>query len=548
MRGVALAMVLTTACVGEIGGPAVSPPAGPRPSASPSARPSPSPTQTPQPVVLQPAGIRLLTVSQYAYTVQELVGDATIGGVGQWRSSIAAAQGGVALTAVEEYESVGRAIAQVIFGDAVRREALAGCVPAVQVADPCTLTFLAAFGRKAFRRSLTAEEMTRYTALAEGARSPVNPWRGLEIAVVALLQSPNFLYRVELGEPDPTDRTRVRFTSIEMATRLAYFLWNGPPDEALIRAAERGELLEDAPLRAQVRRMLEDPRGRRGIVAYFADLLNADNLLVLEKDPTWVPGFTPTVGPALREQLLRTVESVVFDGTGDYRDLFDTRQTFVNAELARLYDLDPAGLGRELTPVMLPASGPRAGILSLGAMMALHSGLANTSPTLRGKYVRNVLLCQKTPAPPPGVVATLPEPRPGELVTTRTLLSRHQTEPRCASCHGFMDPIGFALEAFDPIGKFRTTQNGLSIDTSGEIDGALFNDARGLGRALRDHPALLDCFTRNTYRYATGHIEAPGEEPVLSSIARASGHSVPNAFEAIAMSDGFRFAVPAEGL
>lgn len=499
--------------------------------------------------MLQPAGLRLLTVSQYANTVRALFGDAALGGVGQWRSSLAAAQGGVALTAVEEYENASRALATVVFADDARRRALVGCTPALVAADPCTTTFLREFGRRTFRRALSAEELQRYSSLAqESAQSLASEWRGLEIAVTALLQSPNFLYRVELGETDPDVPERVRLTSVEMATRLAYFLWNGPPDELLLGAAERDELQKDDTLRAQVRRMLEDPRGRAGIVTYFADMLNVDSLLVLQKDPTWVPSFTPTLGPALRAQLLRTVENVVFEGGGDFRNLFDTRQTFVNAELARLYDLDPSGLSDALTPVTLPADGPRAGILSLGALMALQSGPSDTSPTLRGKFVRNILLCQQIPPPPPGVAARLPEPAPSELVTTRTLMSRHQTEPRCKSCHGFMDPIGFALETFDPIGKYRPTQNGLPIDTSGELDGVAFSDARALGRVLREHPALADCFTRSTYRYATGHIERRGEEAILSQVVQASGHSIARSFEEIALSVGFRFAAPAEGI
>jgi hypothetical protein len=528
--------VATAACVGSIGD-------GAPPGATDEGPSGP----------FAPAGLRLLTPMQYQNSLQDLFGDdLAIPAVGQWRSSIAAAQGGVSVTAVEEYEIAARDLCAAVFGDPARREALVGCEPAGDAADPCMRSFLETLGRRAFRRALDAEEVDRYAAVAVTATELLgDPWRGVEHAVLGLLQSPSFLYRVELAEPDPAQPARARYTDHEMATRLSYFVWNTTPDDELLAAADEGALSTEEGLRTQLQRLAASERARAGSVHFFSDLLDLDALLSVQKDTQWLPAFTATLGPAMREQLLRTIDSVVFDGDGDYRSLFDTRSTFVNAELASLYELE-GSFGDELEAVTLPESSGRAGLLTLAGLLTMYSGEADTSPTLRGKFVRSVLLCQNIPPPPAGVNTTIPEPAPDELVTTRELLSRHQTDPSCSSCHQFMDPIGLALENFDAIGAWRQQQNGLTIDASGELDGAPFDNAVGLGRELKQHPDLALCLMRSLYRYASGHIEQGFEQQLVAEIAdgfTAAGYQVPSAFELVALSSGFRFAAlpdPAE--
>jgi hypothetical protein len=246
----------------------------------------------------------------------------------------------------------------------------------------------------------------------------------------------------------------------------------------------------------------------------------------------------------MREQLALTVQAVVLGEGGDYRNLFDTRTTFVNAELAQLLGI-PGDLGEGFTQIDMPDDGPRAGFLTLPGLMSLHSGEADTSPTRRGKFVRNILLCQVIPPPPPGISTVIPAPAPDELVTTRDLLERHRTDPMCAGCHGFMDPIGLGLENFDALGAYRPEQNGLTIDTSGDLDGVPFGNARELGKALRDHPELATCLVQNLYRFANGRVETRDERTALEALTRAfqdGGHSVRAAVRALATSEGFRFA------
>jgi hypothetical protein len=413
----------------------------------------------------------------------------------------------------------------------------------------CSRSFLETFGRRAFRRPLTGDELDRYVKLATDTALLLDDvWRGLEFSVVGVLESPNFLYRVELAEPDPKDPARSRYSNQEMATRLAYFLWNTTPDDALLDAAENGDLVDEERLPEHVARLLGSDKARGGALSFFSDLLDLDSLVSLEKDPAWVPLFTATVGAAMREQLLLTIDAVVFGEGGDYRDLFDTETTFVNAELANLYGLK-GSFGEAFVPVTFPADGARSGVLTLAGLLTMYSGEAATSPTKRGKFVRNVLLCQDIPPPPPGVKTIIPAPAPDELVTKRDLLERHRTDPSCSSCHGFMDPIGLALENFDVLGVYRGTENGIPIDTSGDLDGMPFSDARGLGMRMREHPLLSACLVRNVYRYASGHIEQGIEMPLLEELTARfveAGDRVSTAFEEIALSPAFRFAARAE--
>jgi hypothetical protein len=186
---------------------------------------------------------------------------------------------------------------------------------------------------------------------------------------------------------------------------------------------------------------------------------------------------------------------------------------------------------------------PRAGILSHVSLLALYSHAGRSSPTLRGKFVREVLLCQTVPEPPANVDFSLVEDTMGELLTARERLSAHVTNSACAGCHALMDPIGLALENFDAVGAFRATENGATIDASGEFDGLEFEDAEGLGRALREHPNLGPCLTRNLFRYAVGREPTPEEQPFLDTLHdrfASSENRVPDLLRDIITSQAFR--------
>ncbi|MCY0994175.1 DUF1592 domain-containing protein [Nannocystis sp. ILAH1] len=418
---------------------------------------------------------------------------------------------------VQQYEEAADALSRAVFADQARREALVGCVP-LAPGDGCVQNFIGTFGRRAYRRPLTQDEQARWTdvaaQLAEG-----DAWRGLQFAVAGILQSPHFLYRVELGEPDPGDPTRLRFTGWEMATRLSFLLWNGPPDDLLLDAAGRGDLYTDAGLNAEAERLLDDPRARVALQEFFAQYLDLARLDHVSRDPARWPMFSPTMTASMRTEVQLLVDDLIHRNDGDIRQLFSTRRTFVNAELAALYDVAAEGASPiTFVPVELPEDGPRAGILTLGAFLTMNAHETITSPTNRGKYVRERVLCQVIPPPPGDVDTDLGDDENMDAQTVREKLEQHQKDPVCAGCHSIIDPPGFLFEHFDSVGGYRTLDNGYPVDASGNLDGKPLDGARDLAEALKTDPRVGRCIVNQLYRHATGRLPALSENPALEAL------------------------------
>lgn len=553
MRSLALLAVWGAACTGSIAGPDQSAPGAPGAAPAGSPASAASGPRTAQAVELQPApaGLRRLTVAQYRASVEALLGvqiepaalepDVTSNGF----VSIGAAQSAVSVRGAELYGQAAADAAHQALGDPARALALVGCTPAPSTTDACTRTFLARFGLRAWRRPLTGAEIDRYAALASMAAGELGaPWAGVETAVAAMLESPRFIYRAELGEPDPQSAKRRRYTAYEMATRLSFFLANVTPDDALLESARKGETLTVAGLKAQAERLLATPRARQAFDAFANDKLALDQLDTLTRDPKLFPQMTATLGASMRGETLRLLEDVAFGPGRDFLDVLDTTATFVNGELARLYRI-AAPSGTDFVKATLPGDGMRAGLLGHASVLAINAHVDGTAPTRRGKFVREVLLCQAIPPPPANLVTALADPPAGVKLTRREQLTRHRADPTCAACHQVTDPIGLGLESFDAIGAFRTLDQGLPIDPSGDLDGAAFADARQLAQAVRRHPDAAPCVVRSLYRHATGHVETDGEAPALADLARTfatSGRAFLALAEAIAASDAFRYA------
>ncbi|MCS6912455.1 MAG: DUF1592 domain-containing protein [Myxococcales bacterium] len=495
-----------------------------------------------------PATLHRLTSLQYQNTVRDLFGswiqvptDLDVDTPLHGYRSIGASALTISERAAEQYEAAALSLARQVFGDAARRQALLGCAPSAPD-DACARSALLRLGRRVWRRPLQPDELEGLLRLSrQVAASLQSNLAGLEYATAALLQSPHFLFRVERGEPDPEHPGSLRYTAYEMASRLSYFLWNSGPDEALLDAAERGELLHEAGLRTQTARLLAAPPARAALAGFFAELFALERLGHVVKDAALFPQFRPSLVEAMRQEVLRQVDELVFVRNGDYRDLLDGDITFVNGELARLYGL-PGVSGPDLVRTQLPA-GRRAGLLGTAAVLSLHAHATLTSPTLRGKFVRQQLLCQDIPPPPPGVTTSLPPPT-GRPQTVRERLAQHRQDPACRSCHERMDPLGLGLEHFDPIGAFRTQDNGLPVDGRGDLDGTPFEGPRELGRLLRGHAAIGLCLVRQLYRHATGHLESAAEEAGVQALWQrfVRGHNVKELVYDLVLSDGFRRA------
>ncbi len=499
-----------------------------------------------------PPALRRLTVAQYQNSVRDLLGnaitlpsdieaDTSISGF----ASVAASRTALSPHATEQFETAALAVSHQALADTATRASLVKCTPTGPTDATCASQFITSIGRRAWRRPLTPDEVSRYAGIVTSAGMVLNDFfKGAEYALAGILQSPYFLYRDELGVPDPADSSRRVLGGYDLATRLSYFLWSSTPDDALLDAAAGGTLGNDAGLRAAADRLLASTRAHDAAQSYFGELLRLGDLDDLAQLSSVFPQMSATLGASMRTETLRVLDAIAMTGDNDFRQLFDTPTTFVNAELAKLYGLSaPAGTG--FVQATLPATGARAGFLGQASFLALNAHPESSSPTRRGKFIREVLLCEAIPPPPPNVDTTLPPDVPGSAKTTRQKLEVHRSVATCAACHTMMDPLGLGLENFDGIGAFRSTQAGLPIDASGELDGVAFKDARSLGTALRNHPKLGECAARSILRYALGHIEIASEEPVISVLAQqfgTDGYRFRALLSAVVQSGGFRYA------
>jgi hypothetical protein len=462
----------------------------------------------------------LISPEEYRATIASVFGaDITIPGRFEPQTrergllAVGATTASISADGLERYDSMARGIAAQVV-EPKRRRTLFPCAPrnAERDDEACARSFIVSAGRFLFRRPLDPTELADYVRTAgQVAHEKHDFYAGISAVLSDMLISPQFLYRMKVAEPDPAHRGQFRLDAYSRATVLSSYLWDDAPDDALLEAARNGQLLTEEGLRRQVDRMIASPSIAQGVRAFFSDMLGFDEYETLSKDAQFYPDFTPEVIEESEEQTLRTIVDHVVTQRRDYRDLFTTRKTFLTRPLAAVYGVflvDKADNGEadHWVPYTYPAGDPRAGILSQISFVALHSPSGRTSPTLRGKALRELLLCQNVP-PPPGNVdfkfvtdTTNPKYR-----TTRARLTAHRSEPMCAGCHKLTDPIGLALENFDSDGSFRTTENGVPIDVSGEFNGVRFDGPVGLAQAVHDDPATTSCVAQRSFAFAAGH-------------------------------------------
>lgn len=509
-----------------------------------------APDRTEPPAVSPGApALRRLTEAQYVQTVTDLLGDGLAlptalepDAEAEGLLSVGNAVAAVSTLGVERYEGAAWSLAEQVVADPERRARVLDCAPATPDDAACAEAFAAGFARVAWRRTLTAAEVDRLVAVVTGVGAAAGDFEaGLTAGLAVVLQSPHFLYRREHGVPDPEQPGVRRLTGPELATRLAYTLWNTTPDADLLDAAEAGELDTVEGLRDHAERLLADERARRGLRNLYTELLHLYELDDVDKDPTVYTHAAEELGPAAREETLRVVEHLLYDRDADLRTLFTTQTTFVDRRLAALYDI-PAPSLDGFGEALLDPRGGRRGLLGHASLLMLEAHATRSSATLRGKFVRTVILCQAIPPPPGDVATTLPEPD-ADAPTLRERVETHLEEPSCAACHQVMDPVGLTLENFDGVGRWRDTENGAVIDASGELDGQALTDAWDLGGALAAHEDLGPCLTSHLYRYAVGRSLAEGEEPLRDWLAEglpASGWSWATLVLELVTSDGFR--------
>ena len=431
--------------------------------------------------------------------------------------ALGAAAAQVTPSAAELYDQSARAIAAQVI-DANRRDYLLNCAPAAAPDEACAKNIMSRYGRLLFRRSLSESELAQVLARhAETVASSNNFYQGIASGLSSLLIAPQFLFLIEGTEPDPASPNSVRLNGSSIATRLSLLLWDMPPDETLLDAAEAGELHTKKGLERQVARLLSSPRLEQGVRAFFTDMLVFEKYETLAKDPVIYPAFTEKVAVDSREQTLRTLVDHLVVRDEDYRDIFTTRRTFMSGDLGMVYRI-PVERPHDWNAYEFPADSGRAGILTQLSFLALYSHPGRSSPTVRGKAIREVFLCQLVPRPPPDVDFSGFEDPNGHAKTARERLTAHRKDPVCAGCHKITDPIGLALENFDGSGFFRTTENGVPIDASGELGATTFQDPVGLGQAMRNDPAATSCVANRLLDYGRGYKTTPSDAPWLAAL------------------------------
>jgi hypothetical protein len=564
-----LSMVaLCLACTGAVG--PVSPGAPPPAPTDPTPPPTPGATGPEGPVIparcqdprRRPPATPLLRLTRFEYnnTIRDLLGDTTSPAnalpaeeLGNGFGNDAAGQS-VSTLLAEQYASVAESIAARATQNAAALGKLAPCGMAVSAAgeESCARTIIDGFTPRAYRRPLALGEADGLLALYRATRALPGASFGSAVAAVleAVLQSPDFLYRIEQGLPDRARPELRRPTGEEMAVRLSYLLWASMPDEPLRAAARSGQLATAEGVREQATRLLADTRARRVIRYFFDNLLPIGGLSDLERDKMLFPTFTPTIGALMHEETLRLLEHEIFEGGGTWSSALTAPHTFLNGALAAFYKI-PGVQGTTFQKVPLDAS-KRLGLLTQGSVMAGTTHSNHTNPVTRGSFVAQKLLCMKIPLPDASIADKVKPPDPYSGKTARDRYTQHRADPVCQSCHAVMDPIGLALENFDPVGLYRAQENGVTIDASGSVPGTTgtVEGAAALARKLAGAPALQTCFTSHWLQLAFGKSLEPGDECLQAAVDVAfheAGYDVRELLLALTQTDAFLYYGDQEG-
>ena len=487
-----------------------------------------------------PAPLRRLTREQYQNSVEDLLG---VGGDYGQRLAVDERAGAFATnlstsvdrSSLESYIDAAEAVA----ADADLR-ALDDCDLLTETASDCAVRFIRTYGRLLYRRPLDLQEENRLFGLYSdfGADDYLD---GLAVALIGMLASPSFLYHDDYtvaGEPSAAMQPLGPYA---VAERLAFFLWNSAPDDTLLTAAAEGRLADAAGVREQAERMLGDERARRTVASFHRAWLQLDRLQGATRDATIYPTFAPALVDAMIAETEAFATAVILEGDGSLETLLTASWSIVPEALREHYGL-PAAAPTDAPVELEPTQ--RAGIFTHASFLTAQSHHQTSSLTRRGTVIREEVFCQDLPEPPDGVDLTIPEPAPG--ATTRQRFEEHRANEACATCHERIDPIGFALESFDAIGRWRDLDQGLPVDTRGDLFGTdVDREIDGpieMANALAESLEVRRCMARQWFRYALGRRETAADNCSLAAaeVAIAEPYGIRQLIIAIAASDSFR--------
>jgi hypothetical protein len=407
-------------------------------------------------------------------------------------------------------------------GDTPSRRRIFVCRPAKPSdEDRCATTIVSTVARRAYRRPVTDEDIRMPLSFYKEARRDGDFDSGIEMALRAILTSPEFLIRVERDPANPAPNRPYRISNLELASRLSFFLWSSIPDDELLDLAVRNKLSDPATLEQQVRRMLADDRAE-SLTTNFADQwLYLRNLAAVGPDPRLFPDFDDNLRQAMRRETEMLFESVMKENRSVI-DLLGANYTFLNERLAKHYGI-PNVYGSNFRRVSLEAGSIRGGLLGQGSILTVTSYGNRTSPVLRGKWILENILGTPPPPPPPNVPLLRDNPSTGKIPTMRERMAAHRINPACSSCHQLMDPLGLSMENFDAIGRWRNRGDGdTPIDPAGTLpNGTAFSGISGLKRTLLDQPdPFVNTLTEKLLTYGLGRGLEYYDAPTVRSITR----------------------------
>jgi hypothetical protein len=408
--------------------------------------------------------------------------------------------------------------------DTPSRRRIFTCRPAARAAErACAEQIVSNIGAAAYRRPLTTADRRDLLSFYDADAATGGFEAGIRAALQAVLASPDFLFRFEPPRGPVRAGEPYRISDLALASRLSFFLWGAPPDRGLLELASRGRWSNPAVLREQTERLLRDPRSESLSTRFAAQWLRLQDIALVQPDAFWFPNFDQQLADAMRRETELFFDHLVRDDRS-IMDLFEADYTFVNARLARHYGI-PNVAGDRFRRVQY-IDDTRRGLLGHGSVLVLTSLANRTSPVLRGKWVMEALLGTPPPPPPPNVpdLDETASARDGRLLTTRERLEMHRANPTCNACHRFMDPLGLALDNFDVTGKWRIRENGVPLDTRGQMwDGRPVESPADVRTALLEFRELLvRNFAENLMTYALGRRMEWYDMPTIRAIARAA--------------------------
>ena len=401
-------------------------------------------------------------------------------------------------------------------------QAAAGAHPAGE--DACAKKILAKLMRRAYRRPVAEADFAAPMKFFKETRAAKGFDAGVEMALSAVLVSPEFLFRVEQDPPGVVSRAAYQLSNLELASRLSFFLWSSIPDDELLEAATRGTLATPAVLERQVRRMLADPRSRELVTNFAGQWLHLRNLASVTPDMRAFPDFDDNLRQAFRQETELFVESIVREDR-NVLGLLKANYTFLNERLAKHYDI-PGIYGSRFRRVEFSGNdgNTRGGLLRHGSILTVTSYATRTSPVIRGKWILDNILGIPPPPPPPVVPALSENTGLVKATSIRERLAQHRDKPACHGCHQLMDPVGFSLENYDAVGRWRTADEGNKIDVAGGLpDGSSFEGVAGLEKAILNRPELFaTALAEKLLTYSLGRGTEHYDAPAVRKIVRGA--------------------------